>query len=90
MTDTLPNELLNGVMRFTSHPTADIIRPYINSIKSDNFFNRDIIDPTRKHLLFSYRLRHISNGHKCDLYVLRKILTYKYKVKIINQFPYKR
>jgi hypothetical protein len=89
MTNPLPNELLNRVMRFNSHPTADIIRPYIKKIKSDNFFNRDIIDLTRKHLLFSYRLRHITNEQKFDLYVLSKILTYKYKVKYINQLPYK-
>ena len=35
MTIQLPNEILNRVMHFNYDQTADIIRPYMNKIKSD-------------------------------------------------------
>ena len=38
MTNPLPNELYNRIIRFNSHPTADIIRPYIKNIKENSFF----------------------------------------------------
>lgn len=86
MTNSLPNEILNRIMRFNSHPTADIIRPYINKIKSDCFFNRDVINITRLLLLDD---SHISIVHRFDFYVLSRILTHKYNVKYINDLTYK-
>ena len=86
MTNPLPNELLNRVMRFNSHPTADIIRPYINKIKSDCFFNRGEINITRLLLVDHNR---ISMVHRFDFYVLNRILTHKNNVKYINDLTYK-
>ena len=43
----LPNEINNKILKFLSHPTADIIKPYILAHRKfidDKYKNMDILD----------------------------------------------
>jgi hypothetical protein len=84
MTIQLPNEILNRVMRFNSHATADIIRPYINKIKENSFFTVAFENIIRLLLINNNQ---ICTENKFDIYVLGKILTHRYKVKYISDMP---
>jgi len=87
MTIQLPNEILNRVMRFNSHPTADIIRPYINKINSDNFFELNVENITR-HIIINGSPYRLTNEDRFEIYALSKRLNHKYRVKFVNDLPF--
>ena len=84
MTIQLPNEIYNRIMRFNAHPTADIIRPYINKLKENCFFTIAFENIIRLSVINNNQ---ICTDNKFDIYVLGKILTHKYKVKYISDMP---
>ena len=56
MTNPLPNELLNRIMRFNSHPTADILRPYTEDFKGGRLFRYVIGDVIRHYIIYQHAL----------------------------------
>ena len=67
MTNPLPNELLNRVMRLNSHPTADIIRPYIKNIKSEKLFELNVENITR-HIIINGSPYRLTNEDRFEIY----------------------
>jgi hypothetical protein len=82
---TLPLDIINKVMTYNSHPTADLVRPLF------------IVAPYTRYVQFSSRVRWLSsddelgtNSDAYEMYVLSKCSRHKYHVNYVSQSPLTR
>ena len=82
---TLPIDIINKLMTYNSHPTADLVRPLF------------IVTPYARYVQFSSRVRWLisddeqgMNSDAYEMYVLSKCIRHKYQVKYVSQAPLTR
>ena len=81
---TIPIEVYNKILRFNSHPVADIIRPCI----IESGFGRFFLFRVNNKFCWLMTTTNKDNDNSYETYVLGKVLKHKYQVKYISHIVF--